>query len=125
MAVVVDTSFLVDVADQDEAARDLADRFSAAHELLIIPTVVVAEYLTGSSNPEEDLDKLRGAGDIVELVTADARKAAQLARRTLEEGVFPGWSDVLIAGVAANRGDLPIVTGNADHFPASETVTYG
>jgi predicted nucleic acid-binding protein len=68
---------------------------------------------------------LRGAGDVVELRTGDAREAAALARRTLDEGTFAGWSEVLIGGVAENRGGLPIVTGNAHHFPAQETITYG
>lgn len=125
LAVVLDTSFLIDVADGDQAARDLADRFAADHELLLIPTVVVAEYLAGSSDPDADVDTLRGAGEVIELTTADARQAAQVARSTLEEGTFPGWSDVLITGVAENRGGLVIVTGNADHFPTAETVTYG
>jgi predicted nucleic acid-binding protein len=66
-----------------------------------------------------------GAGDVVELRTGDAREAAALARRTLDEGTFAGWSEVLIGGVAENRGGLPIVTGNAHHFPAQETITYG
>lgn len=124
MAVVVDTSFLIDIARGVDGARDLADRFAAEHEPLLIPTVVVAEYLAGSSDPDSDLDNLRGAGEIVELRTSDARSAAEIARRTLQEGTFPGWGDTLIAGVAENRGGLAIVTGNADHFPATETVTY-
>jgi len=79
----------------------------------------------GSSDPQNDVDQLRGAGDVVELRTGDAREAAALARRTLDEGTFAGWSEVLIGGVAENRGGLPIVTGNAHHFPAQETITYG
>lgn len=124
MAVVVDTSFLIDVADGHLAAQDLVDRFAEDHELILIPTVVVAEYLAGSSAPEEDVEKLRAAGEILDLTARDAEAAGALAREAIDEGAFPGWSDILIAGVARSRGDVPVVTANAEHFPSVETVTY-
>ncbi len=124
MALVVDTSFLVDVNRGHDGAVDALDEASADGELLILPTVVVAEYLTGSTDPPRALEMLRAAGEIVELTIRDAVEAGTISRKTRADGRFPGWSDVLIGGTARNRGDVPVLTGNPEHFPENETRTY-
>lgn len=132
MSLVVDTSFLVDVARGDAGANALLTELEQARELLLIPTVVVAEYLAGSRDPAADLDELERAGDIVALTVEDARAAGEIAREALAAGRFPAgrfpaWSDALIAGVARARSASLVVTSNPRHFDVIEgveTLTY-
>jgi len=124
MTYVTDTCFLIDVAQGNEAARALLRDIRAAGEGLIVPTVAVAEYLTGSADPVEDLDTLGQAGEITDLTVADAHAAALLAKETFAAGRFPGWSDILLAGVAHARG-LSVVTRSTRHFEGVRTRTYG
>jgi predicted nucleic acid-binding protein/predicted CopG family antitoxin len=124
VAVVADTSFLVVVAEGDEEARRTVRDLAEAGEFVLIPSVVAAEYLTGSTRPDAALDRLRAAGDLADFTVPDARAAAEVARRSLEDGSFPGWTDALIAGFARNRGDVPVLTADPDGFPGVETRTY-
>lgn len=124
MAVVADTSFLIDLGRGDVAALDLLDRFAQEGQLVVIPTPVVAEYLAGARDPDLDLERLERAGEILPLTIQDAQEAGRVARAAFEAGRFPGWMDALIAGFASRRGDLPVVTANSAHFEGSETITY-
>ena len=124
MSVVLDSSFLADLRRGDSDAHRLLEALVAEGESTVIPSVVVAEYLAGSRNPDADLAALDQAAALEDLRVGDAREGAALARRTFEAGRFPGWIDVLVAGFAKARGDLPIVTKNARHFPESRTRGY-
>lgn len=124
MAGVLDTTFLVDLSRADQAARSLLEELADRDEPLLIPAIVVAEYLAGSQDPNHDLERLRRAGEILAFTLEDARAAAQVAQETLEAGRFPGWSDAFIAGVARHRGNLAVVTRNQDHYPASDVLGY-
>lgn len=124
MTVVVDSSFLSDVRRGDGDAHRLLDRLAREGEAALVPSVVVAEYLAGSRDPEADLAALDRAAVLEDLRVEDARIAAALARRMFEGGRFPGWIDALVAGVAKSRGDLTVVTKNVRHFPESRTRSY-
>lgn len=124
MAVVVDTSFLIDYDAGDADAEKMLETLVEEGEALIIPTIVAAEFLTGMRDPEKALAGLANAGDVQDFSPSDAVATARVARRLFERGVFPGWTHAMIAGVAKARGDLPILTGNPKHFPESRTVTY-
>lgn len=124
MPVVLDTSFLVDVARGDPGARARVERFAGEGTVLLIPTVVVAEYLAGSRDPEGDLEELHRAGQVVDFDEGDARAAAELAREASARGRFPGWTDLLIAGVARHRGNASVVTANPRHFAGVGTLSY-
>lgn len=124
MTVVLDSTFLADVRNGDPGALRLLAELTAEDEAAVVPSVVVAEYLAGSRDPDGDLATLERAAALEDLRVGDAREAAALARRTFEAGRFPGWIDVLVAGFAKARGNLPIVTRNARHFPEGRTRTY-
>ncbi len=124
MTIVLDSSFLADLRRGDDGAQRLLEDLVAEGEAALVPSVVVAEYLAGSRNPDEDFATLDRAAALEDLRVEDAREGALLARRTFEAGRFPGWIDVLVAGFARARGDLPIVTKNVRHFPESRTRTY-
>jgi predicted nucleic acid-binding protein len=124
MTVVLDSSFLADIRRGDEGAQSLLGELVAEGEAAIVPSVVVAEYLAGSRDPDEDFATLERAVALEDLRVADSREGASLARRMFEAGRFPGWIDTLVAGFAKVRGDLPIITRNVRHFPESRTRTY-
>ena len=124
MTVVLDSSFLADLRRGDEGARGLLEELVAEGEPAIVPSVVVAEYLAGSRDPSADFTALDEAATLDDLRIGDAREGAAIARRTFEAGRFPGWIDVLVAGFAKARGDLPIVTRNNRHFAENRTRTY-
>lgn len=124
MAVVVDTSFLIDYDRGDEDAERMLDKLVDGGEALIIPTIVAAEFLTGMADPEVALAGLANAADVQDFSAHDAVATALVARKLIKKGVFPGWTDAMIAGFAKARGDLPILTGDPKHFPESRTVTY-
>ena len=124
MSVVLDNSFLSDVRRGDEGAHRLLERFIRDGEAAIVPSVVVAEYLAGSRDPEADFATLDRSAVLEDLRVGDARVAAALARKMFERGRFPGWIDALVAGFAKARGDLPVVTKNVRHFPENRTLGY-
>ena len=124
MTVVLDTPFLSDVRKGDEGAHRLLDQLVRDGEAALVPSVVVAEYLAGSREPEADFAILDRAATLEDLRVGDARVAAVLARRMFGRGRFPGWIDALVAGFAKVRGDLSVVTKNARHFPESRTRSY-
>ena len=124
MTIVLDSSFLSDVRRGDDGAQRLLEQLVAEGEATLVPSIVVAEYLAGSRDPDADLATLERAVALEDLRVGDAREGASLARRMFEAGRFPGWIDVLVAGFAKARGDLSVVTKNVRHFPESRTRTY-
>lgn len=124
MTVVLDTTFLVDLEREVAGARDLFEEFVERGERFVVPTVVAAEYLGGSRDPEADRERLEASVSVLDFTLDDALAAAAVGRETLARGDFPGWTDALIAGFARNRGDLPVVTANPEHFPLTETVDW-
>lgn len=124
MTLVVDTSFLIDFERGDPRTDDLFERLGDNAETLLIPSIVLAEYVAGARNPEEAREALERAGEVLPFTTEDAMATAELAGRMFRKGVFPGWVDAMVAGVAKARGDVAILTRNPRHFPESRTVTY-
>lgn len=124
MAVVLDTSFLVDLERKRARAAALLDELVEEDHALLIPSVVVAEYVAGSRSPTTAVRRLHEAGDVQPFAVEDALVAGIIAADLFAKRAFPGWTDVLIAGFARARGELAIVTGNARNFPASPVRTY-
>lgn len=90
---------------------------------MLVPTLVLVEFLGASREPSADLDSISEAGDVIEFGAADADAAISLARSQWETGRFPGWIDVMIAGTAIARG-ARVVTRNRAHFPAEFVLAY-
>ena len=123
MALVADTTFLVDYERGDPRTDDVLARLAEDGEGLLVPTIVLAEFSAGtmSTAPRELLSR---AGEVVDFTANDAIAAGAIASQMLRDGRFKGWSDVMIAGVAKSRGDLVILTRNPKDFPLSRTMTY-
>ena len=124
MTVVIDSAFLADVRSGAPKAIRLLDQLIADRETAIVPSVVAAEYLTGSRDPDADVAALEAAAVLLDYQLDDAQAASDIARRAFLQGRFPGWMDVMIGGFAKARGDLRIVTRNARHFPDNPTLGY-
>jgi len=124
VTVVLDSSFLSDIRRGHPGAVELLDRLVRDGEGALIPSVVVAEYLAGSRDPQADLATLDRAAILDDFRMSDARAAAALARRLFLRGIFPGWIDAFVAGFAKARGDLRVITKNVRHFPESPTLSY-
>lgn len=124
MTVVLDSSFLSDIRRGHSGAVELLERLIRDGEGALVPSVVAAEYLAGSRNPEADLDTLDRAAILDDFRMSDAQAAAAIARRLFLRGKFPGWIDAFVAGFAKARGDLRVITKNVRHFPESPTLSY-
>ena len=124
MTVVLDSSFLSDVRQGHDGAVELLERLVRDGEGALVPSVVVAEYLAGSSDPRADLATLDRAAVLDDFRVSDAQVAAALARQLFLRGTFHGWIDAFVAGFAKARGDLRVVTKNARHFPESPILSY-
>lgn len=122
MAVVLDTAFLVDYARGDPGAHAMLDRLVDEGETLLVSTLVLAEYLAGTTAQRAHV--LGDAVEILPFTEGDALAAGALAKDALKEGSFPGWHDTMIAGFARHRGARGIVTRNARHFPREQVLTY-
>lgn len=121
---ILDTTFLVDLQRRDEKARKKLEELIDQDISLIVPTIVLAEYLGRSSRPKADTNRILETAVVLQFTVEDAQAAGRIASELYREGIFPGWSDVFIAGVAKQRGNLPIVTRNPKHFPKSEVIAY-
>jgi predicted nucleic acid-binding protein len=124
VAVILDTSFLIDHERGNPRADDLLASLADQEEPLLIPSVVAVEYLAGVRNVSDSQELLRQAGEILDFTFADAAATAELVRKYVKQGRFPGILDAMIAGLAKSRGDLRIVTANPKHFPESRTIGY-
>lgn len=124
MTVVLDAAFLSDTRRGDTKGHALLEELADAGETAIVPSIVAAEYLSGSQDAEADLDALEAAAVLLSFGKEDAVAAADIARRLFLRGVFPGWVDVMIAGFAKARGNLSVVTRNVRHFPETPLRTY-
>ena len=124
MNVLLDSCFLSDVRRNLPKALALHRKFRDDGTTVFIPTIAAAEFLTGGTDFEQDSRNLADAGEIVEFSMSDAVAAARIAKILFGRGAFPGWSDVMIAGMAESRGGWEVVTRNTRHFPESKTITY-
>ncbi len=124
MAIVLDTTFLVDTARGDPDAVEKLMELIDGDERMIAPSIVLAEFLDQTTAVREALGRVRDAVRFSSFTTEDAVVAAELARELRLEGRYPGRIDCLIAGFAIARGNLPILTRNARHFPANDVVEY-
>lgn len=121
---LLDTTFLIDLQRKDSDALELFESLLAEKASFIVPTIVLAEFLAKSTDPMADTSKILETAVVLQFTVEDAQVAGRLAMEFYKKGSFPGWSNVFIAGVAENRGRLPIVTRNPKHFPMSEGRTY-
>ena len=117
MAIVVDTSVLIDHLRGEEAAREALRGATAAGERLVASVLTRVEVLAGMRGPEERATRrLLDSLDWIEVDAELAERAGMLANRYLPShpGVDP--VDYVIAATAEHL-DARLWTRNVRHFP--------
>jgi predicted nucleic acid-binding protein len=120
--VILETSFLIDLFDGEQAAFEKGVELSEDGVVQRVPTPVVTEISYGAEfGDDEERRKVRNALRMYPVVEQDketAQRAGELLARADrksdgESGV--GWVDGMIAAFA-ERYDEPVLTDNVDDF---------
>lgn len=124
MVVLLDTCFLIDLANGNQGAVKLLDELERDRTPLLVPSVALLEYLNGWRDARAALAGVERAAEVIDFASEDAAEATRLTRESLKKGRYPGYVDTIIAATSIARGGIPIVTRNGKHFPGCETRTY-
>lgn len=117
MTVLLDTSVLIDHLRGDERAVRLLDDLVVADEAVWAATPTRTELLAGIRARERDaLSRLFAALAWVDITTAIADEAGELAHRYGRSHPGIDTADYLIAGAARTIG-ARLLTLNVRHFP--------
>lgn len=131
--MILDTSFLIDIMDGDEAALAWATIIEDRDVVQRVPVPVVYELYVGvgySETRETEKTKIQRVLDarpVVETTKHIAKSAGRLDGQLRRDGNRVSKIDVII-GATARHFDEPVVTGNPGDFeqiPGVEVSTYG
>jgi tRNA(fMet)-specific endonuclease VapC len=116
-AVLLDTSFLIDLIDGHQGAVQLAEEIDRSPDVPRLPTVVLFELWYGatrSRSSEEEkskIEELTQAYDLAAFEATDAKAAAELLDSLSRKGSALSTIDCLVAGMAVSRSET-LVTGD-------------
>lgn len=112
---LLDTSYLVDFERGEESARDFFDAHE--HEAMAASTITLFKLAFAVVwDGERELETLQDSltwVDFLDFSTGDAFEAARIQAELQEAGDRLPIGDVVIAGVARNRG-ATVVAGDSD-----------
>jgi len=131
--MIVDTSFVLDLADGVEAALTKERELEAESVPLVIPSMTVLELYIGVgkvANTREERRKVEAILDsypLVDMTPSISRRAGRLLGERLAdadegEGSGIGKADAAIAATALER-DEPVLAGDG-HFGSIPGVTH-
>jgi predicted nucleic acid-binding protein len=134
--MIVDTSFILDVIDDVDAAVEKEQELAVESVPLVIPSMTVLELYIGVgkvANTQEERRKVEAALDsypLVDMTSRSSRRAGRLlgermAETAEDEGPGIGKGDAAIAATALER-DEPVLAGDG-HFgniPGVTVETY-
>lgn len=119
--MILDTSFLIDLMDGDDDAKERKDRLLREHEAFKVSTATIFELWTGiyacvESGEEKSkvLNALAGI-DVVNATKAVAEKAGEIHGTLIKEGKVIDNMDALIASSAILENE-PVLTRNVKDF---------
>lgn len=123
---LADTTFIIDLVNNDEGAVKMAKRIDSMHSTVFISVITIQEYLRGiyflfGNTPDQIEVKLAQAeGDLARFSGIDldydiAKAAAQIDADLTRQGEQIGYADVLI-GATAQFYHLTVLTRNKTHF---------
>ncbi len=131
-----DTTFLVDMVNNDHGAAELARKIEQEQSLAAISVITVYEYLRGvhyvyfsSKQLDEKLesaDKDLAAFQIIPLTVEIARESSQLQAGMQRKGKILGINDLYVASTALSLR-LTLVTRHVEDFkrvPGLRIETY-
>lgn len=119
--MILDTSFLVDVMNDDPDALDAVDEIEAAGVTQRIPAQAVYELYVGvgyTDTPRAEQRKIEAVLEtrpVVETTARVARKAGRVDGQLRSDGERLDPGDVIIGAVGLVL-DEPVLTGNPGHF---------
>jgi len=114
--MILDTSFILDLWDEQPDAVAKARQIDARGEPVYIPTPVLYELWEGvarSERPRAEVAKVldfAGGYELLPFRETDAREAGLLSGRLSGSGRMMGTIDVQIAGMAKARGQTLLAT---------------
>lgn len=120
--MILDTSFVEDVARENEAALAKADSLREAGIPERLSAMTLYELYWGIgyvAKPQEEIDRLDAVletKEIYDITPAIARKAGRIAGSLAADGRPLNDPGDEIIGAAAVVHDEPVLTANVDHF---------
>jgi tRNA(fMet)-specific endonuclease VapC len=123
---LADTTFIIDLINNDEGAVEKAKTIDKKRSIVFISAITVQEYLRGiyylfGNKPKQFDEKLSKAeGDLARFSGIDlnynvAKTAAKIDADLTRNGEQIGYADVLI-GATAQFYQLTLLTRNKNHF---------
>ena len=123
---LADTTFIIDLVNNDEETVKIARKIDSMHSIVFISTITIQEYLRGIyylfGNKLDQIDEklTKAEGDLVRFSWIDlnyniAKAAAQIDADLTRKGMQIGYADVLI-GATAQFYQLTLLTRNKNHF---------
>ncbi|SDY95021.1 hypothetical protein/tRNA(fMet)-specific endonuclease VapC [Halopenitus persicus] len=119
--MILDSSFLIDLMNDDGAAVEAAHEIEASNMPQKVPAQVVYELYVGVGYTEDtfsEVENLRSVLDsrpIIDFTEDVAKHAGRIDGRLRREGSRIGQGDLKIAATAI-RHDEPVITGNPNDF---------
>ena len=116
--MLLDSSFLIDLLDEDADAVAKLDELEDEQTPVGIPALVVTEVGVGLDIVREQqlFDDMIGSVPVLALDRAAATQAVEIQRDLRAAGEEIGAIDVMIAGIAATSSDPTVLTRNVDEF---------
>ncbi|MBI2144175.1 PIN domain-containing protein [Candidatus Woesearchaeota archaeon] len=117
---VLDTSFLVDITRNSPAAIEILDQLGRTEANIFVAAPSVMELWAGvlkskkSSGKRKELEEFLASMNILPLERESAKRAAEIESALAEKGITIEAEDVMIAGIAAARGET-VVTKDAHY----------
>ncbi|MHA2170133.1 MAG: PIN domain-containing protein [Candidatus Kariarchaeaceae archaeon] len=123
---LADTSFLIDLVQNEPGAVEIAKEIDNQHVLVFISTITVQEYLRGvyylfaDDQPQLERKLFEAESDlahfnVIEVDYQIAKIAASIDAELTINGEQIGFADVVIAATAITF-NLQLITKNTKHF---------
>lgn len=125
--MILDTTFLVDLARRDRGAFARLDELEARGETLRVPAPAVFELSGGVERSRDPPRETRAVTEVLEgcvvlpLEPRQAMRAGRVSGALLLRGVRLDPIDALIAGIALEEDDA-VLTRNLRHFRRVEDL---
>lgn len=112
---ILDTSFLIDLQNQEEYAIATLERLKTDGDRLHVAAQAAIEYLAGLQDPMAGMRKLEESFHLVLVDRETIIEAARISRDARGRGKTAPWTDVQIAATAL-LGDDTVVTSDEAVF---------
>ena len=125
--MILETSFLIDMMKGQPEVAALVKEIDRSGETVYLPSPALFELWLGagrSSRSRKEIQKIESlveSFDVLVLTDEDAREAGLMQARLSKTGRGMGTVDVLLAGMARQRGES-LVTGDRDFSAVSREV---